>query len=150
MPDDETLIVKGAKHTFRYGVVGQGDEEEMPAKAFLDELDEKDSAHIKAVFRMVADSGIERAICKKKFRPEREFYAAKKDRCKGHPKLKMVRIVCFRHGSDFVVMFGFWKPNQAQWPESQFTRAAELKKEMLAHKSLAQPEKKKNNDGKKP
>jgi len=109
----------------------------MPAKDFLDNKHlASDRAHFTAIFRMVADTGVEQAMSKRKFRKERTFYGAKKNNCKGGPKSKkMVRVVCFRHGNIFVAMFAFWKSGSA-WPESVFTKANKLKAEMLQHKSL--------------
>lgn len=103
-----------------------------PGQDFFDSLDGGTQAKFLAVFKHVANNGVEGVSNKQLFRRERDFWAFKhngKSSCKS--RRGMIRFPCFQAGSLLVITHGFWKPNKSKWPEQEFTVANEIRQEWL-------------------
>lgn len=132
--DDTHIVVRGTKMTVEYGVLDDGS---VPSQEFLEGLDEEDQAYLFETFRFISDNGVSGFRDDRRFKQERDFWAAKKDKCKRGPKgREMVRIVCYRTrnkatgGERLVLTHGFWKPPKPKWKEKQFTCAQKIRDEI--------------------
>jgi hypothetical protein len=133
---DNHIVVRGAKIVVEYGVLDDGS---MPARDFFETLAQEDQAYFLATFRHIAEYGISAFRDDRRFKQERTFWAARKDKCKHGPKgRKMVRIVCYRKRDEvtnrerLILTHGFWKPPKSEWPESEFGQAAQIRDEIDA------------------
>lgn len=105
----------------------------MPAREFLDSLKPKDCARLLAILGGVAEHGVSGLNNERIFKQERDFWAAKKDHCKGGPKdRKMIRVVAFVKRERLILTHGFWKPPKGPWPEKEFTTAVKIRDEINA------------------
>jgi hypothetical protein len=134
--DDSHIVVRGAKMTVEYGVLDDGS---VPSRDFWERLAREDQAYFFTTFQHVADHGVSAFHDDRRFKQERTFWAAKKDKCKHGPKgRKMVRIVCYRKRDEttkrerLILTHGFWKPPKAEWPEGEFSRAEQVRNEIDA------------------
>ena len=134
--DDNHIVVRGTKIIVEYGVLDDGS---MPAHDFWEGLAREDQAYLFVTFQHVAEYGVSTFHDARRFKQERTFWAAKKNKCKHGPKgRKMVRIVCYRKRDEvancerLILTHGFWKPPKAEWPESEFNRAQQIRDEIDA------------------
>ena len=120
----------GWKLSVEFGRLNDGS---MPAKEFLDSLKPKDRDCLLATLERVAEHGVLGVNNNKRFKQERDFWAAKKRNCKGGPKGRdMVRLPGFVSRDRFILTHGFWKPPKSPWPEKEFTTAETIRQEILA------------------
>lgn len=89
--------------------------------------------------QIVVEYGISAFRDDRRFKKERIFWAAKKDKCKHGPKgRKMVSIVCYRKRDEvtnrerLILTHGFWKPPKSEWSESEFGQAEQIRDEIDA------------------
>lgn len=136
---DSHIVERGARITVEYGVLDDGT---MPSRDFMEGLGLKDQAYLFQTFRFVANQGVSGFRNDQRFKQERDFWAAKKDKCKHGPKgREMVRIVCYRKRDKvtsrerLILTHGFWKPPQSEWQENEFTRAQQIRDEIDAREN---------------
>jgi hypothetical protein len=128
--NDDHIVVRGQSLTVEFGVLNDGS---MPAREFLDSLQLKDGARLLAILKGVAEHGVLGLNNDRIFKQERDFWAAKKDHCKGGPKgRKMIRLVAFLSRDRLVLTHGFWKPPKGPWDEREFTTAERIRNEIRA------------------
>lgn len=130
--DDHIVVPRksGWKLTVEFGVLDDGS---MPAREFLHRLKAKDRARLLAILEGVAEHGVSGLNNERIFKQERDFWAAKKDHCKGGPKgRKMIRLVAFVKRDRVILTHGFWKPPKGPWPEREFTTAEQIRDEINA------------------
>lgn len=109
----------------------------MPARDFLDSLKSIDRARLLAILERVAEHGVLGLNNDRIFKQEREFWAAKKDHCKGGPKGRnMIRLVAFLKRDRLILTHGFWKPPKGPWPEKEFITAGETRDEINVREKL--------------
>jgi hypothetical protein len=105
----------------------------MPAMEFMESLKLVDRAYFIARMELVAHQGVLGVQNDRVFKQEREFWSFKRNKCKKGPKgRKMVRFVAFLKRDRLILTHAFWKPPKSEWPESEFTRAEEIRGEILA------------------
>jgi hypothetical protein len=142
--DGSRIVVSGPKRTIEFAVRLDGT---MPAKAFYDSLDDMDRDRLFSLFTHFANYG---EATSGRFGPERTVPA---DINNGHGKLwafkdktfrrpgggkGMFRISCFRIHNRWLLLWGFWKPPQSKWPETDFATSFAILHEALqleAHRS---------------
>lgn len=135
--EDDHLVVQGRKLSVEFGVLDNGS---MPAKEFLDSLDERDIYRLVTILKRAADHGVLGVNNKTIFRQERDFWAAKHNKCKRGPKGRtMVRLVAYLKHDRLILTHGFWKPPQGPWPEKEFLTAAEYRDEINAREKRENP-----------
>ena len=138
--DDIHIVVSGRMRTIEFAVLADG---KMPAKAFYESLDARDRDRLFVVFAHVANEG-EVGIKSSVFGKEEKFPPdinggngrlwAFKDKTHRRPGggIGMLRIGCFRMGNRWILLDGFWKPPQSEWPETQITRLMCIVREEIA------------------
>ena len=122
----------------------------MPAKVFFDCLDERDRAWLLARFQILAEQS-EGAISNEDvFRREREIpkdikgtggwlwtFKKKTQKRPGGGK-GLIRMPCVMVGERWILTHGFWKPPQAKWPESEYSKAFAIVREVMDRERQAQ------------
>ncbi|MFH0983410.1 MAG: type II toxin-antitoxin system RelE/ParE family toxin [Planctomycetota bacterium] len=93
----------------------------MPAKLFIEDLDEPDQRKLDTLFRRMADTG-------KIFNREQFKQVAGKIY---EFKRFQVRVGCFQVGNRWILTHGFIKKGE-QWPRSELERAERIMNEQLA------------------
>ena len=125
-------MASGVWGTVEYALDGNG---QMPAKEFLESLDQDDDAPNLAKllqwFQWMAENG--QIANDQKFKHEKgDIYAFK---AKTNEK-KMVRIPCFRIRNRWILTHGFYKPGRSKWRPQEFTTAERIQ---LEHMEWEQP-----------
>jgi hypothetical protein len=138
MDDDIHIVTHGRIRIVEYAVRQDGS---APAKVFFDLLDKRDRAYFLARFQLLANDG-ERGICNEDvFKRERELpknigdgwlWAFKKKTHKRPGGGKgMIRVPCFLYQNRWILTHGFWKPPQPKWPETEFSLAFQIIREVI-------------------
>jgi len=120
----------------------------MPAKEFFDRLDKRDQAWLLARFKALADQGDLAVTNESVFRRERKvpedikgtsgwlWAFKKKTRKRPGGGKGLIRIPCFMVRGRWILTHGFWKPPKAEWPESAYTEAFAIMREVLRRERI--------------
>lgn len=115
--DRSVIVVQGTARTIEFAVCSNGS---MPAKEFIEGLDESDQRKLDTLFRRLAETG--RIFNREQFKlVEGEIYEFKRHQ---------VRVGCFQIGSRWILTHGFIKKRN-EWPKSELVRASQIRKEHL-------------------
>ncbi|NLG44769.1 MAG: hypothetical protein GX547_16125 [Phycisphaerae bacterium] len=114
---DSPIVVRGIARTIEYAVCLDGS---MPAKDFVEALDDSDQRKLDTLFRRLADTG--KIFNREQFKlVEGEIFEFKR---------YQVRVGCFQIGSRWLLTHGFVK-KQDRWPKAELTRANRIREEHL-------------------
>ncbi len=112
---DKPIVLRGIARTVEYAVCSDGS---MPAKEFVEGLDESDQRKLVTLFRRLADTG--KIFNREQFKlVDGNIFEFKRFQ---------VRVGCFQVGSRWLLTHGFIK-KQDRWPEAELERANRIRNE---------------------
>jgi len=121
--DRPVVVVRGTMRTIEYAVCAN---RSMPAKKFIEGLDEGDQRKLDVLFRKMAETG--KLFNKQQFRLVKEkIYEFKRHQ---------IRVGCFQLETSWVLTHGFIKKSD-RWPSSEIKRAKRISEEDLARRGRA-------------
>ena len=120
---DRPIPVRGSLRTIEYAVCANGS---MPAKNFIEDLDESELRRLDTLFRRMADTG--RIHNRKQFKQvDGKVYEFKR---------YQTRVGCFQVGDRWRLTHGFVKKSD-KWPKREIERATRIMQEDLARDDVA-------------
>ena len=128
---DSIVVVRGNQRTIEYAVCANGS---MPAKEFVEGLDESEQRRLDVLFRRMADTG-------KVFNTEQ--FKQVKDKIYEFKRYQ-TRVGCFQIGMRWILTHGFVKKGD-RWRASEIERAERIMEE---HRAWEAAEKKAGRQGK--
>jgi hypothetical protein len=119
--DRPEVLVRGNLRTIEYAVCS---DRSMPAREFVECLDESDQRKLEVLFRRMADMG--KIFNREQFKlVEGKIFEFKRFQ---------IRIGCFQIGARWILTHGFKKKGD-RWPDSQLVRANRIMAEHLAREA---------------
>jgi hypothetical protein len=114
---DRPIVVRGSLRTIEYAVCANGT---MPAKSFIEGLDESELRRLDTLFRRMADTG--KIHNSQQFKQvEGRIYEFKR---------YQTRLGCFQVGDRWRLTHGFIKKSD-KWPRREIERATRIRQEDL-------------------
>ena len=114
---DRPIVARGNLRTIEYAVRANGS---MPAKDFIEGLDDRELRRLDTLFRRMADTG--RIHNNEQFKQvEVKIYEFKRHQ---------IRLGCFQVGDRWRLTHGFVKKSP-KWPKSEIARAKQIMQEDL-------------------
>ena len=111
------VVVQGTRCTIEYAVCADGS---MPAKEFIEGLDEQDQRRLVTLFHRLADTGV--ISNREQFKHlEGKIWEFKRHQ---------VRVGCFQAGARWLLTHGFIKKRN-DWPKSEVKRANRIRDEHI-------------------
>lgn len=118
--DRPLVVVRGTMRSIEYAVCAN---RSMPAKEFIEGLDEGDQRKLDVLFRKMAETG--KLFNKEQFKLVKEkIYEFKRHQ---------IRIGCFQVETSWVLTHGFKKKTD-RWPQNELKRAERIREEDLARR----------------
>lgn len=118
---DSSIVVRGNQRTIEYAICANGS---MPAREFVNGLDEDEQRRLDNLFRRMAETG--RIFNKTQFKQVKDrIYEFKR---------YQTRVGCFQIGTRWVLTHGFFKKDD-RWRKSELERAKRIMKEHLAREA---------------
>lgn len=118
---DLTIVVRGNMRTIEYALCANGS---IPAKEFIEGLDESGQRRLDTLFRRMADMG--RIFNRELFKQvEGKIYEFKRFQ---------TRVGCFQIGTRWVLTHGFTKKGD-RWKKSEIERAERIMEDHLAREA---------------
>lgn len=115
--DRTVVVVRGAARTIEYAVCL---DESMPAKEFIEGLDESSQRKLGTLFQRLADTG--KIFNREQFKlVDEQIFEFKRHQ---------VRVGCFQIGTRWLLTHGFVK-KQDRWPKAELVRAHRIRVEHL-------------------
>jgi hypothetical protein len=115
--DRPDVVVRGTARTIAYAVCSDGS---MPAKEFVEGLDDSDQRKLDTLFRRLADTG--KIFNREQFKlVEGEIFEFKRHQ---------VRVGCFQIETRWLLTHGFVKKRD-KWPKAELERANRIRSEHL-------------------
>lgn len=112
---DSLVVYKGAQRTIEYAVRSNGS---VPAREFIESLDQSEQARMLALFTRLGDSG--KITHKEQFKKlEGNIWEFKRHQ---------VRVLCFQEGGRWILTHGF---PRRQMRQSEIERAEKIREEHL-------------------
>jgi hypothetical protein len=119
---DSSIVVRGNQRTIEYAICANGS---MPAKEFIEVLDERELRQMDTLFRRMADTG--KIFNKEQFKQVKDkIYEFKR---------YQTRVGCFQIGTRWVLTHGFIKKAD-RWRNSEVERAERIMEEHLAREAV--------------
>ena len=118
---DSNIVVRGNQRTIEYAICADGS---MPAKEFVEGLDESEQRKLDTLFRRLA--GIGKIFNKEQFKQV-------KGKIFGFKRYQ-TRVGCFQIGMRWVLTHGFIKKGD-RWKKSDIERAERIMEEHLAREA---------------
>ena len=118
---DSNIVVRGNQRTIEYAICADGS---MPAKEFVEGLDESEQRKLDTLFRRMAETG--KIFNKTRFKQVKDrIYEFKR---------YQTRVGCFQIGTRWVLTHGFIKKGD-RWKKSDIERAERIMEEHLAREA---------------
>lgn len=125
--ETDRVVVRGSLRTIEYAVCANGS---MPAKDFIEGLEEKEQRKLAVLFQRMADTG--RISNREQFKLVRgKLYEFKR---------YQTRVGCFRIQDRWVLTHGFIKKTD-RWPRSQIERGERIMEEHLKRENATSSKK---------
>ena len=126
---DSNIVVRGNQRTIEYAICADGS---MPAKEFIESLDESDQRKMAALFDRMAQHG--NAPNPTQFKPVRgKIFEFKKHQ---------IRVFCFRKGDRWLLTNGY-KKKKDKLDQGEVERAERIMHEHLEREAMKERERRK-------
>ena len=115
--DRPVIVVRGTARAIEYAVCSDGS---MPAKEFIEGLDDSDQRKLDTLFRRLSETG--KIFNREQFKlVDGQIFEFKR---------YQVRVGCFQIGTRWLLTHGFIK-KQDKWPKAELARANRIRTEHL-------------------